>query len=90
MVLWTINSSVVQESSNYRNYKMTVSKKCPSNNGSCCQFITELHVITDLSLNGVTVECEALENEIPSSYRNHLSKYTICLTEDSIFYYRIT
>ena len=78
-VYWIINNTLVQEDSNYSDYHMTVKQHCPSDNTSCCQFITELHVITDLSLDGTTVVCTAMINNVRSPYSNQLSKLRVCI-----------
>ena len=87
-VYWTINNTIVWEDSNYSDYHMTVRHHCPSDNVSCCQFITELKVTTAaLSLNGSTIECTATMHGINSSHSNQLGNLKMIII--TIYGYRI-
>ena len=88
-VYWTINNAIVWEDSNYSDYYMTVSQHCPSDNVSCCQFITELKVITAaLSLDGTTVECTATIHGVNSSHGNQLGKSKMIIITIAICIYK--
>ena len=65
---------LIENKKNYTNFHMDAHQDCPLTNNSCCKFISELSIHTDLSMNDAILYCYALINGFTSDSMCNLSK----------------
>ena len=66
--------TMIADNMNYTDFCLRTYQDCPPDNNSCCRFISELNIHTNLSMNNVAVSCNATINEHTTSSICHLSE----------------
>ena len=70
-VYWVVgiqngSSITILDNSNFTDYHVNTCRNCPHDNFACCQFVTELWILTTLPLNNAMISCVAIYDSVPS------------------------